>query len=128
MKEVCGAFMINTFKLKDNTSVIRQKGEFQYGCFKKAKHAKISEKQTVCVSGSKKCLFFGNFGALCFLEMPIFNMDQKYGSAYHITGYYLIILKSLKSANVLFAKNVREVCVFSIEMEDLFRKVQIFIV
>ena len=30
----------------DNSSVIRQKGESQNGCFKKAKHAKISEKQT----------------------------------------------------------------------------------
>ena len=28
------------------SSVIRQKGESQNGCFKKAKHAKISEKQT----------------------------------------------------------------------------------
>ena len=28
------------------TSGIRQKGESQNGCFKKAKHAKISEKQT----------------------------------------------------------------------------------
>ena len=29
-----------------NASVIRQKGESQNGCLKKAKHAKISEKQT----------------------------------------------------------------------------------
>ena len=61
-------------------SEIRQKGESQNGCFKKAKRAKISEKQTfltpdthtyVCVSGGKKCLFFGNFGTLCFLETPV---------------------------------------------------------
>ena len=25
----------------------------------------------VCVSGDKKCLFFGKFGVLCFLETPI---------------------------------------------------------
>ena len=25
----------------------------------------------VCVSGGKKCLFFGNFGVLCFPETPI---------------------------------------------------------
>ena len=25
----------------------------------------------VCVSESKKCLFFGNFGGLCFLETPV---------------------------------------------------------
>ena len=62
------------------TSGIRQKGESQNGCFKKAKHAKISEKQTfltpdthtyVCVSGGKKCLFLGNFGVLCFFETPV---------------------------------------------------------
>ena len=29
-----------------NSSVIRQKGESQKGCFMKAKHAEISEKQT----------------------------------------------------------------------------------
>ena len=61
-------------------SVIRQKGESQNGCFKKAKHAKISKKKHflppdthtyVCVSGGKTCLFFGNFGVLCFLETPV---------------------------------------------------------
>ena len=60
---------------------IRQKGKSQNECFKKAKHAKISEKQTfltppdththMCVLGGKKCLFFGNFGVLCFLETPV---------------------------------------------------------
>ena len=48
--------------------------------FKKARPAKISEKQTfltpdtqtyVCVSGVKKCLFFRNFGLFCFLETPV---------------------------------------------------------
>ena len=28
-------------------------------------------KKKVCVSGGKKCLFFGNFGVLCFLETPV---------------------------------------------------------
>ena len=32
------------------SSVIRQEGESQNGCFKKAKHAKISEKQTFLTS------------------------------------------------------------------------------
>ena len=40
-------------------SVMRQKGESQNGCF------------SVCVSGGKKCLSFGNFGVLCFLETPV---------------------------------------------------------
>ena len=30
----------------DNTSVLRQKGEFQNGCYKKTKHAKFSKKRT----------------------------------------------------------------------------------
>ena len=33
-------------KPNDHLSLIRQKDESQNGCFKKAKHAKISEKQT----------------------------------------------------------------------------------
>ena len=60
------------------SSVIRQKGESENGCFKKTKHAKFPEKQTfltswyvVCVSGGKKCLFFWKFGVLCFLETPV---------------------------------------------------------
>ena len=55
-------------------------GESQNGCSKKTKHAKFFEKRTfitpdthryVCVSGGKKCLFFGKLGVLCFLETPI---------------------------------------------------------
>ena len=34
----------------EKSSVIRQKGESQSGCFKMAKHAKISEKQTFLTS------------------------------------------------------------------------------
>ena len=52
-----------------HSSVIRQKGESQNGCFKKTKHAKYSEKQTFFTpwyahvrTGS---------GVLCFPETPI---------------------------------------------------------
>ena len=64
------------------SSVIRQKGKSQNRCFKKAKHAQISGKQTfqtpnahtyVCVSRDKKYLFCGNFGVLCFLETPVWD-------------------------------------------------------
>ena len=70
-----------------NLSVIRQKGESQNGCFKKSKHAKFSEKKKmsytppppsppnthtyVCVSGGKKCSFFGKFGVFCFVETSV---------------------------------------------------------
>ena len=37
---------IFTYSKNSNSLVIRQKGESQNGCLKKAKHAKISEKQT----------------------------------------------------------------------------------
>ena len=29
------------------------------------------EKRIVCISGGKKCLFFGKLGVLCFLETPV---------------------------------------------------------
>ena len=55
------------------SSVRRQKGESQNGCFKKTKHVKFSEKRTfrTCVSGGKKCSFFGKSVVLCFLETPV---------------------------------------------------------
>ena len=37
---------INFLFFSVNSSVIRQKGESQNGCFKKAKHVEIFEKQT----------------------------------------------------------------------------------
>ena len=40
---------LNERKFRHNSSVIRQKGESQNGCFKKAKHAKISKKQTFLI-------------------------------------------------------------------------------
>ena len=54
---------------ESSSSVIRQRGESQDGCFKKTKHAKFSEKRTFL--GGKKCLFFGKFGVLRFPETPV---------------------------------------------------------
>ena len=65
-----------------NTSVISNKGESQNAWFKKTKDANFPKKNNisyplkrtrsyVCVSGCKKCLFFGKFGVLCFLESPV---------------------------------------------------------
>ena len=56
------------------SSVIRQKDKSQNRCFKKTKLVKFSEKRTFltpCVSGGKKCSFFGKFDVLCFLETPV---------------------------------------------------------
>ena len=63
-------------------SVIRQKDESENGVsrkqsklnFQKNEHFLPADKGTyVCVSGSKKCLFFGKFGVLCFLETPFWD-------------------------------------------------------
>ena len=65
--------------MTDN-SAIRQKDESLQGCYKKTKHAKFFEKRTflvpnththVNVAGGKKCSFFGKFGVLCFLVIPV---------------------------------------------------------
>ena len=56
-----------TEKIFHNSSVIRQKGESQNGCF-------------VWVSGGKKCSLFGKFGVRCFFfwntrfEIRIFTL------------------------------------------------------
>ena len=39
----------------------------------------------VFVSGGKKCLFFGNFGMLCFLETPVLKFALlSYSRRYHL--------------------------------------------
>ena len=53
-------------KTKNNSSVIRPKGEYQNGCFKKTKYVKFSEKQTFITPYGK----FGKFGFV-FLKYPI---------------------------------------------------------
>ena len=79
-------------------SVIRQKCESQNGCFKKTKHAKCSEKRTyLCVSGGKKCSFFGKFGMLCFLKTPVLR--------FALSPYYrriLPLLSILISMHLIF--------------------------
>ena len=40
--------------------------------FPKNEHFLLPDTHTyVCVSGGKKCLFFGKFDVLCFLETPV---------------------------------------------------------
>ena len=47
IKKTAGTFCLTTIQ---SSLIIRQKDESQNGCFKKAKHAKISEKQTFLIS------------------------------------------------------------------------------
>ena len=54
-----------------SSSVTMQKGESQNWCYKKTKHAKVSEKRIFLTPDMLKCSFFGKFGRLCFLITPI---------------------------------------------------------
>ena len=65
------------------SSVIRQKGQSQNGCYKKKsmpnflknEYYLLPDKHTyVCLSGGKKCLFFGKFPVSCFLVMPVLRL------------------------------------------------------
>ena len=47
----------------------KTKGRISKRVFPKNKH--FLPPPYVCVSGGKKCLFFGNFGVLCFLKTPV---------------------------------------------------------
>ena len=59
-----------------NSSVIRQRGESESGCFKKPKHAKFSEKRTFftpvsCADqGVKNVCFSENLACFVFLKHP----------------------------------------------------------
>ena len=52
--------------IDQNSSVIRQKGESQNGCLKKAKHAKISEKPTF--QGVRNVYFSELLACFAFLK------------------------------------------------------------
>ena len=62
------------------TTVIRQKGDSQKGCFNKkqsmpnfpkSKHFLPPDTHKICVSEGKKRSFSGKFGVFCFFETPI---------------------------------------------------------
>ena len=65
--------LINAVR-KINTSVIRQKGEAQNGCFKKRKQAKFSEKEhfwpLCCYQGVKNVRFSENLVCFVLLKHP----------------------------------------------------------
>ena len=68
--------------LRYNSSVMRQRANLKTGVsrkqstqnFPKNEHFLLPNTDTyVCVSVFKKCLFFGKFGVLCFLETPFWD-------------------------------------------------------
>ena len=59
-----------------NLSVIKQKGESQNGCFKKAKHATFSEKRTFtscAYQGVRNVRFSENVARFVFLKHPFWD-------------------------------------------------------
>ena len=94
--------MIKSFK--HTSSVIRQKGESEKRVPQESKARQNFPKTNtyVCVSGGKKCLFFGNFGVLCFLEAPVFR--------FALLPYYRrleIITSGSKCPKLTFFKDLR---------------------
>ena len=87
------------------SSAIRQKGESQNECYKKAKHAKFSEKRTcVCVSRGKKCSFFRKFGVLV---TPILNYRRYLLSPSKIAGGFKLqrLISTFSSLVTTIASN-----------------------
>ena len=86
-------------------SVIRQKGGFKTGVSRKQSTPNFPKNQDflppdmytyVCVSGGKKCSFFGNLGVLCFFETPVLRFA-------HLPIYrQFVILKVTRLVNVIF--------------------------
>ena len=84
---------LKNIEKQDCSSIVREKGEFQNGCFKKTKHAKFSWERTFLTpwysharvrSGGKKCSFSGKFGVLCFLETTVLK--------FALLPYYRVVL------------------------------------
>ena len=49
----------------------KAKGRISKRVFQESKARQNFRKTNKITSGGKKCLFFGNFGMLCFLETPV---------------------------------------------------------
>ena len=81
--------------------------------FQETKRAKLSEKQTFltrwyahvrCVSGGKKCSFFGKFGVLCLLETRVLRFSFFLLPSLHlcIMNIVAIVLDSTRVLNKHF--------------------------
>ena len=65
------------------------KGPISKRVFQENKARQIFGIMYVCVSGGKKCIFFGKFGVLCFVEtpasrfafLPYYRRNKSYASA-----------------------------------------------
>ena len=96
-----------------NSSVIRQKGASQNGCYKKTKQAKFPENPAfLSPAGVKKCLFFGKFDVLCFLVTPVLSyallpycgrIDHTYIESFVVAGSQ-DIYSTLAHFSTLFTK------------------------
>ena len=111
----------------------KAKGRNSNWMFKENKARRISRKTNipppdahthVCVSGGKKCSFFGKFGMFCFLETPALKFDllpyyrrvvvtyplylsfadQCWSQVFTRTSYYLSRFKMRQCACMLISK------------------------
>ena len=74
--------IVKQLKVKVKSSVIREKGESQNGCFKKTKHVKFSEKRTFFTTwyaqvrayqGIENVRFLKNLACFVFLKHPFWD-------------------------------------------------------
>ena len=100
----------NSLNVKVNSSVIRQKGESQNGCFKKTKHAKFSEKRTfptpwyILLSPTSKPFFSASSGKTCSVHLKQKTHMSTVGSLN--IGLILVITGGLfKNSKPLFSTN-----------------------
>ena len=78
--------------------------------FPKNEHFLLPDTHTyVCVSGGKKCSFFGKFGVLCFFEIPLLR--------FALLSYYQRIFLQFKWEGHL--NNVAPIVFFNFELLQL---------
>ena len=75
----------------------------------------------VCVSGGKKCLFFGKFGMLCFLETSV---SWNYRRSVHLQCKWLWVQVLLRSIDFIHSKIIfsfTRFCNFAFKRQNIFR-------
>ena len=112
-------------KLRKISSVTRQKGESQNGCFKKTKHAKFSEKQTFLTSWYahaqvpldtlryRTCAyqvvidvcFSGNLACFVFLKHPFWDSPFSLITTISALHFVISILMVFISLSIFMIKN-----------------------
>ena len=112
---------------KEQREIVRWQGTIHLVStenFPKNQHFLPSDTHTyVCISGGKKCLFFGNFGVLCFLETPVLRfalLSYYRWFARYVSSCHYQIFYELPSITLLLAKWNRNVkCHVKLELKKM---------